>query len=144
MDIFQVKKNKWCSNSKLIQTTVNIFSLHHAFVFTCMTWTIALSKCLKLQWATFPFKFITACQRSCGKIMFSVLCVCLFTVGISCDHYPWCIGPHHTGTPRHVQTCSTWTHCTGTPLPGPGSSPSPTPYRDLPPPALQYSWQVGG
>ena len=37
---------------------------------------------------------------------------------VLCDHYPWCIGPHRTGTswlcpqpltPRHVETCSTLT-----------------------------------
>ena len=36
--------------------------------------------------------------------------------GFPCDHYPWCIGPHHTGTPSHlgyVQTCSTWTSLYG-------------------------------
>ena len=33
-------------------------------------------------------KVITAHQRSCGKVMFSQLCVCLFVRGCPCDHYP--------------------------------------------------------
>ena len=70
--------------------------------------------------------FITARQRSCGKIMFSVVSVCQsFCPGgwVLCDHYPWCIGPHHTGnlpspalmysplphSTGHIQTCTTWT-----------------------------------
>ena len=32
--------------------------------------------------------FITACQRSCWKVMFSLVCVYLSTG----SHYPWCIG----------------------------------------------------
>ena len=43
---------------------------------------------------------ITAHQRSCGKVMFSQLCVCLFVRGWPCDHYPWCIGPHCTAYPH--------------------------------------------
>ena len=46
--------------------------------------------------------------------VYSCVClsICLFTVkrgrGVLCDHYPWCIGPHHTGIPfpRHIWTCS--------------------------------------
>ena len=42
--------------------------------------------------------FITVRQRNCGKVMFSQVCVCLSVHGdSSCDHYPWCIGPHSTG-----------------------------------------------
>ena len=37
-------------------------------------------------------RLITTRQRSCGKLMLSILSVCLS------DHYPWCIGLHHTGT----------------------------------------------
>ena len=33
--------------------------------------------------------------------MFSQVCVCLSTGGSPCDHYPWCIGPHCTGSSRH-------------------------------------------
>ena len=33
----------------------------------------------------------------------------LSTVGVSCDHYPWCIGPHRTGStpppPRRPKPC---------------------------------------
>ena len=46
--------------------------------------------------------FIAARKRSCGKIMFSVVSVCDFGRGagaITCDHCPWFIRPHHTGTP---------------------------------------------
>ena len=46
--------------------------------------------------------FITTHQRSCGKVMFSVVSVCLSTGWVPCVHYPWCIGPHHTGTPPHT------------------------------------------
>ena len=47
------------------------------------------------------------------------LSVCLFTVGSQCDYYPWCLWPHHTGTPPALL-------CTGTPLSvqgSPGSQP---------------------
>ena len=33
-------------------------------------------------------------QRIYGKLMFSVLSVCLLTRGVSCDHYPWYFGSH--------------------------------------------------
>ena len=43
----------------------------------------------------------------------NVVCVCQSVDGVPCGHYPWCIGPHCTGTPppggndwRPVQTCS--------------------------------------
>ena len=52
---------------------------------------------------------ITARQRSCGKVMYSHVCVCLFTAGPS-DHYP------------SLQTCSNLfirPHCT---YPYPGSN----------------------
>ena len=47
-------------------------------------------------------------QRSCGKVMLSVvpviLCVCFWGGGtLPCDHCPWSIGAPHTGTPT---TCS--------------------------------------
>ena len=42
---------------------------------------------------------ITARQQSCGKVIFShkSLSVILFR-RVPCDHYPWCIGPHHIVT----------------------------------------------
>ena len=47
----------------------------------------------------FSPKIFTARQRSCWKVMFSIVPVCLLFTGEShCDHYPWCIGPHHAGT----------------------------------------------
>ena len=41
---------------------------------------------------------ITARQRSCGKVMFSLVSLCLFT-GDPSDHYLQCIGPHCTAPP---------------------------------------------
>ena len=42
----------------------------------------------------------TTRQRSCGKIMFSLVSVCLSVhEGSPCDHYPWCIGPFCTAPP---------------------------------------------
>ena len=54
----------------------------------------------------------TTCQWSCRKVMFSVMCACQFVClqGAPCDHYPWCIGPHHTGTPSVQGPCPL---CTG-------------------------------
>ena len=51
----------------------------------------------------------------------------LFT-GVPCNYYPWCIGPHCTGTPWLVQTCSTWASRYSSHLPpathlGPGPIP---------------------
>ena len=66
-----------------------------------------------------------------GNVFSHVYLVCLFTGRVSCDHYPGCIGSHHTGTsllrppkcsnlfsldltvqwsssPGHVHTCSLW------------------------------------
>ena len=44
--------------------------------------------------------FITTRPQSCGKVMFSVMSVHHSVHrGILCDNYPWCIGPHHTGSP---------------------------------------------
>ena len=42
--------------------------------------------------------YVYRLQRSCRKVMFSVVSVCLFT-GVSCGRYPWYIGHHYTGTP---------------------------------------------
>ena len=70
---------------------------------------------------------ITVLQRSCGKVMFSIISVCLSTGDSPCDHYLWCIEPHHTGTPLipaprpcpsgYIQTCSTWTSLYRDPAP---------------------------
>ena len=51
--------------------------------------------------------------------MFSVVSVCPWGVWWTCNHYPWCIKPHHTGTPQphpcttdiwgpRWETCSNW------------------------------------
>ena len=88
----------------------------------------------------FHFKFtimrgqvqITAFQRNCAKVLFSVMCVwhSVHKDGFPCDHYPWrhysvtghmgtpspSQSPGHTQAcllgnlhiPRHVQTCSLW------------------------------------
>ena len=49
-------------------------------------------------------RIITARQRSCGKVMYSQVCVSVDR-GLPCGCYPWCIGPHCTGflalSPRH-------------------------------------------
>ena len=48
---------------------------------------------------------ITARQRSCGKVMFSCVCLSVHWKGVPSDHYPWCIGPHCTGrSPLHPWT----------------------------------------
>ena len=52
---------------------------------------------------------ITTCQQSRRKVMFSVVCICIFIERVPSDHYVWCIGLHDSETPRHAQTCSTWT-----------------------------------
>ena len=59
-------------------------------------WTLDQSNGNKL------LEFFTAYQRNCGKLTFSVACVCLFT-GAS----------PHIGL-QIVQTCSKWIYCTGT------------------------------
>ena len=60
-------------------------------------------------------------QRSCGKVMFSVVCVCQAACpqgGVPCDHNPWWIGPYGTEslwpwpTPLDIRL-----HWTGTPPP---------------------------
>ena len=76
--------------------------------------------------------FITARQRSSGKVMFSIMSVSLFTGAIPCDHDPWCSGPHYTGkrctwnTPprfsflplcKDNHSCSKWTSQTMFKLP---------------------------
>ena len=38
----------------------------------------------------------------CLSVHGKEVCVCLSTGGIPCDHYPWCIGLHCTGTPTPV------------------------------------------
>ena len=49
--------------------------------------------------------FFTARLRSHGKVMFSLVSVCLW---FTCDHYAQCIGPYCTGcTPGSVQAGST-------------------------------------
>ena len=78
--------------------------------------------------------------------VFSHVCRSVCSHGIPCDHYPWCIGPHHPG---HVQTCSTWTSlyreasnptlCPWTPSPGP--TPGHVQTCSL---WSRYDWKVGG
>ena len=48
--------------------------------------------------------YFTARQRSCGKVMFSLVSVCLFTRWrvSPCDHYPWFIGSLCTATPPPI------------------------------------------
>ena len=53
----------------------------------------------------------TACQRSCGKVMFSVASVCQLgkgTWGVPCDRYPWCIIPHDTEKHQARVPLQTW------------------------------------
>ena len=68
---------------------------------------------------------ITALQRRCRIIMFSVMSVCqLFCPrGFPCDHYPWCIGPQHTGIPIPGSLLKMWDLTVQGPWP---QSPSPT------------------
>ena len=76
------------------------------------------------KWCCFCLEFWSESPDWVGQVdvMFSshvYLSVCLFMGGggSPCDHYPWCIGPHHTGTSTgHVRTSSTWTALSGTPL----------------------------
>ena len=43
---------------------------------------------------------ITTRQRSWGKVMFSLMSVCLYVNrGSPCHHYTWCIGTHCTDSP---------------------------------------------
>ena len=42
---------------------------------------------------------ITTHQWSCGKVMVWQGCVCLYMGRSPYEHYPWCIGPHCTGSP---------------------------------------------
>ena len=51
------------------------------------------------QTETNVHRIFTACQRRCRKVMCSVLYVSFYSQWLSCDHYSWCFGPHHTGTP---------------------------------------------
>ena len=60
---------------------------------------------------------ITASQLSCGKVVFSLVCVCVCVCPqgwVPCDHYLGNIGPHCTGPtpPPDIGP-----HCTGTPTP---------------------------
>ena len=49
-----------------------------------------------------------------AKVMFSVVCLLFWPqcrVGVSCDHYPWCIGPHCEEIPcpmTHPPPPQTW------------------------------------
>ena len=44
----------------------------------------------------------TARKRSCAKVMFSAMCVCLSVHrGFPCDHYTSCIGRYHSRPPPH-------------------------------------------
>ena len=44
--------------------------------------------------------------------------ICLLTVGVPRDHYPWCIGPHCTESPSPspAPPLDMGPHCTGTPI----------------------------
>ena len=95
------------------------------------------------------------------KVMFSVVClsVCLSTAGSTCDHYPWCIGPHFTATPHLPPTPSLNIRhgkplaLISTPLPrhqtwGTGHPPQPWPWpcprhgrKDQPAPTSDIWWQ---
>ena len=76
--------------------------------------------------------FVTARRRSCEKVMFSVVFVCLSVHReLPCDHYPWSIGPHFTGIPLDkglhftgtVNPPSTLPNGHGTCPPCPGNAP---------------------
>ena len=86
-------------------------------------------------WATFLICYYHQPTKFCRKVMFSAsvcLSFCSGRGGVPFDHYLWCIGSHYTGTcsPRHVQTCSTWTSL---------YRHLPLPYR-APPPASDIWW----
>ena len=72
-----------------------------------------------LHFDTVPYFLNLNCycrQRSCGKVIFSVVSVLILPGGeglFLCDHYPWCITPHHTETCPPPQ--SQLPLCTGTP-----------------------------
>ena len=84
----------------------------------CNSETILSFMLCYLKWSQWPF---IACQRSCGKAMFSVVCVCqsIWQRGLLMWPLPtihW-TSPHRD-PPRHIQTSSTWTpHCTAPSLP---------------------------
>ena len=72
------------------------------------------------------FEYFTTRQRSCGKVIFSVMSVIMFGgshVTIIHDALELTIQdplvPAPTPTPIDLDTCSTWTHHTGTLSPGP-------------------------
>ena len=71
---------------------------------------------------------LTAHQRSCEKIMFSVASVVLFVGRVPCDHDPRCIRTHHTGTPGLLLLGP---HCTGTLSPSPSLLSLPSPPHPL-------------
>ena len=92
----------------------SVFDLYFNF-FMCTFWTDRFGSSIWIE-------LLPACQWSCGKVMFSVMCVC--PQEVPCDHYPWSIATHLTATTPiswHVETCSNWT-ALGTP---PLLSPSP-------------------
>ena len=73
----------------------------HGQIF-CMTSKVFYIQVVPPIWTNWQDKSVqsaifTVRQRNCGKVIFSVMCLCLFTRGFPCDHYPWCIGPHCTG-----------------------------------------------
>ena len=67
--------------------------------------------------AQIRWRFISALQGKCGKVMFSVMSIC--SLGVVPP--AWLPAPlwGNIGDPlpRHVQTCSTWTSLTGTSSP---------------------------
>ena len=80
---------------------------------------------------------ITVCETSCRKVMFSVVCICMFTEGVPSNHYVWCTGLHGSET---LQTCSNLFNLdlTVQPPPTPATAPplqgSPVPLPLTPPP----------
>ena len=60
------------------------------------------------SWRCWQIWHFTTGQQSCGKVMFSVVSDCP-QEGSPCDHYLWCIGPHHTASPMDMEP-----HCTRT------------------------------
>ena len=61
--------------------------------------TVTELELLSSSQTVFHVLFLIFCHRqwSCGKVMFSFLCVCLFTIWVPREHYPWCIWSHCTG-----------------------------------------------
>ena len=77
-----------------------------------------LPKHLTINWGMCVIQIITACQRTCGNVRFSVVSVSLFTEGIPYDHrghlvHPGTLYTHGPLPLDHmrailVETCSLW------------------------------------